>query len=243
MKIIKLSITQFFALATLVFFAFNMTSCVPGETLISEREDFTLDLADFSTITLDFPAKVFIKKGASISIKINAQPEIFAALNKTVSNDEWLIDLINFNGGYEGVTIEITMPIITGLHTTSTGDIIVEDKFDNVALLAVSVGSTGDIQFKGSADQINLLIDGTGDVDLSGQTDFLNVRLNSTGDLSAFNLNSTVVALVSTSTGDAAIRVEKALTVTMTSTGDVKYKGHPQITSNISGTGDLKDEN
>ncbi len=246
MKSIQLSITQFFALATLVFFAFNTTSCVydgSATALMSEREDFTLDLPDFSAITLDFPAKVFIKKGEQENIKINAQPEIFAALNKTVNDGEWLIDLINFNDGYERVTIEITMPTITGLHTTSTGDIIVEDKFDKVELLTLSVDGTGDIQFEGSANQIDLLIDGTGDVNLSGQTDFLNARLSSTGNLHAFDLTSTVVELVSTSTGDAEVRVEKALTVTMTSTGDVKYKGRPQITSSISGTGDLKDEN
>lgn len=243
MKIIKLSIVQFFALATLVFFAFNTTSCVQGEKLMTERENFTLDLPNFSIITLDFPAEILIKKGETQNIKINAQPEIFAAMTKSVSNNEWLIDLSNFNGSYEGVTIEITMPTITGLFTTSTGDITVTDKFDKVALLTLSVDGTGNIQFEGSADQIDLLIDGSGDIDLKGATDFLNARLSSTGDLHAFGLNSTVVELVSTSTGDAEIRVEEELTVTMTSTGDVKYKGYPQITSRISGTGDLKDEN
>lgn len=242
MKITKLSINQFFAFIVLAFFAFSTTSCLQ-EKLISEREDFTLDLPDFSIVTLDFPAKVIIKKGNEQSININAQPEIFNAITKSVNNDEWLIDLVNFNGRYESVTIEITMPTITGLHTTSTGDINVQDKFDNVELLALSVQGTGKIQHQGDAQQINLLINGTGDVQLNGQTDLLNARLSSTGDLSAYNLKSTVVELVSSSTGDAEISVEKELTVTMTSTGDVKYKGHPEITSSISGTGDLKDEN
>ena len=68
-------------------------------------------------------------------------------------------------------------------------------------------------------------------------------RLSSTGDLSAYDLTSEEVELISTSTGDAEIRVAQRLNVTMTSTGDVKYKGNPQITSRISGTGDLVDEN
>jgi len=245
MKITKLSINQFLVLVVLTIFTFNTTSCVYEEatSLISEREDFTLDLPPFSVVTLDFPAKVFIRKGEQESIKINAQPEIFSALNKTVSDGEWLIDLINFNDGYERVTIEITIPSISGLHTTSTGDINIESRFDKVETLTLSVGSTGDIKYKGSATKMDLLIDGTGDIQLSGQADFLHAQLSSTGDLSAYDLTAEVVTLVSTSTGDAEIRVEKNLDVTMTGTGDVKYKGQPQITSNISGTGDLKDEN
>lgn len=243
MKSIKLSITQTFALVTVVFFAFNMTSCIQGDKLLTEREEFILDLPNFSAITLDFPAKVLIYKGDQQRIKISAQPEIFDAITKTVSNEEWLIDLVNFRGGFESVTIEITMPTINGLFTTSTGDIIVEDEFDKVALLTLLVGSTGDIRFEGSTERIDLTIDGTGDISLYGSTDFLNARLSSTGDLHAFDLNSTEVELVSTSTGDAKIRVEKDLMVTMTSTGDVEYKGYPHITSSISGTGDLKDVN
>lgn len=243
MKITKLSINQFLALMISAFFAFNTTSCVQVDQLMTEREDYTLDLPDFSIIALDFPAKVLIKQGNEQRIKINAQPEIFEAMTKTVNDDEWLIDLTNFSGGFEKVTVEITMPIITGLHTTSTGDIIVEDKFDSVELLNLSVQSTGDITYRGNAQRIDLLIEGTGDVDLSGSTEFLNARLSSTGDLLAFDLTSEVVELVSRSTGDAEIRVGKELIVTMTSTGDVRYKGRPQITSNISGTGDLKDEN
>ncbi len=242
MKITKLSINQVLALIIFAFFAFSTTSCVK-ETLVSERENFTLDLPDFSVITLDFPAEVIIKKGETQSIKINAQPEVFNAMTKSVSNEEWLIDLVNFSGGYESVTIEVTMSTITGLHTTSTGDISVQDKFDSVKLLDLSVQSTGKIQHQGDAQQIDLLINGSGDVQLSGHTDFLNARLSSTGDLSAYNLNSTIVELVSSSTGDAEISVEKELTVTMTSTGDVKYKGHPQINSSISGTGNLQDKN
>jgi len=243
MKITKLSINQFLALIVLVFFAFNTTSCVEDNQLTSEPENFTLELPNFSIVTLDFPANVIITKGAVQSININAQPEVFDAITKTVTDDEWLIDLVNFNDGFESVTIEITIPIITGLHTTSTGDIQVQDQFDRVESLDLSVQSTGSIQHQGDAQQIDLLINGTGDVTLAGEADFLNARLNSTGSLAAFDLSTQEVVLVSTSTGDAEIRVAQRLEVTMTSTGDVRYKGTPQIISNISGTGGLVDEN
>ena len=243
MKITKLSINQFLALIVLAFFAFNTTSCVEDNQLTSEPENFTLELPDFSIITLDFPANVIITKGAVQSININAQPEIFDAITRTVTDDEWLIDLVNFNGRFESVTIEITMPTINGLHTTSTGDIQVQDQFDRVELLDLSVQSTGSIQHQGDAQQIDLLINGTGDVTLAGEADFLNARLNSTGSLAAFDLSTQEVVLVSTSTGDAEIRVAQRFEVTINSTGDVMYKGNPQIISNISGTGELINEN
>ena len=243
MKNSNVSIYQSAILFVIIIFALNITSCVPEERLVTEREDFTLDLPDFSMVTLDFPAKVIIYKGTEQAIKINAQPEIFDAMTKTVTNGEWLIDLANFRGGFESVTIEITIPFITGLHATSTGDISVQDYFEGTNLLDLRVESTGNIDYQGTVQQIDLLIDGTGNINLAGNTTILNARLSSTGDLSAYGLSTEEVDLVSTSTGDAEIRVEKMLTVTMTSTGDVKYKGNPQIISSISGTGDLKDEN
>lgn len=242
MKNTNVFIHQILFFLAIIIFTLNITSCVP-EKLTTQRENFTLDLPHFSMITLDFPAEVLIYKGDEQTIKINAQAEIFEAITKTVTDEEWLIDLANFSGSYEGVTIEITMPIITGLRTTSTGDIQVQDYFETTTLLDLRVESTGKIKYQGNAQQIDLLIDGTGDVNLSGNTNFLNTRLSSTGDLAAFDLIAQDVELVSTSTGDAAIRVEENLMVTMTSTGDVKYKGNPQIISRISGTGELKDAN
>lgn len=242
MKNTNVSIPQFLVFMILIGFCFQNMSCVP-EKLTTERENFALALPDFSAITLDFPAEVILTQGDQQKINIHAQPEIFDAITKSVTEEEWLIDLVNFNGGFEPVTIEITMPTITALHTTSTGDIYVQDYFDKVEKLLLGVESTGKINYKGTAEQMDLIINGTGDVTLSGEADFLDAQLNSTGDLAAYDLPTQKVKLVSTGTGDAEIRVAKTLTVTMTSTGDVKYKGNPLIMSNISGTGDLKDEN
>ncbi|MEM1124783.1 MAG: head GIN domain-containing protein [Bacteroidota bacterium] len=229
----------------LLFLALNTTSCIYREasTIVTERETFALDLPSFSTITLDFSADVFIYEGDQQEIKILAQPEVFEAITTTVRDNEWLIDLANFSGGYESVTIEITMPTIDGLHTTSTGDIFVKDKFDDAETLELSVQRSGDITYRGNPQQINLKMHGTGDVDLNGRTQFLKAHLSSSGDLSAFDLKAETVELSSTGSGDAAIRVAKKLEVTMTSSGDVEYKGRPQITSNISGSGDLEDAN
>ncbi|MEM6317113.1 MAG: head GIN domain-containing protein [Bacteroidota bacterium] len=245
MKNQQVSTQSLFIFIGLLLLVLNSTSCIYREasTVVTERETFTLDLPNFSVITLDFSADVFIYEGDQQEIKIIAQPEIFEAITKTVIDDEWLVDLANFNGGYESVTIEITMPTIKGLYTTSTGDIFVKDKFDGPETLELSVKRSGDITYRGNPQLIDLKMNGTGDVDLSGTTQFLKAQLSSSGDLSAFDLKAQIVELSSRSSGDAAIRVDKKLDVIMTSSGDVEYKGRPQITSNISGSGDLEDAN
>ena len=241
MKIINLSAIQILAIFLVGFLSLTTTSCV--EELDSVSEDFTLELPDFSSVTLDFPANVIITQGAQQPVRINAQPEVFEALNKTVIDNEWLIDLNNLQGRFESVTIEITIPTIEGLFATSTGDIIVSNDFDNLDLLTLETQSTGSIEFSGTAQQIDLLIDSTGDIDLNGATITLNARLNGTGDLNAFGLVTEDVDLVSTSTGDAEIWVENTLTVRMSGTGDVRYRGQPIIDSQITGTGELIDAN
>ncbi|MEM1121248.1 MAG: head GIN domain-containing protein [Bacteroidota bacterium] len=242
MKKIQLSIQQIFVFIIVGLMALSMTSCIYREEveIISEREDFTLDLPAFSTVTLDFSAKVLIYRGDEQRIKINAQPEVFEAITKSVVDGEWLIDLANFTDGYQKVTIEITLPTLTGLHTTSNGDIQVKDDFKDIALLNLSTSSNGDIAFKGSAQRVDLQIDSNGDIELSGAADLLNVHLDGSGDLSAYDLRTQTVDLISKGSGDAEIRVAKALNVVMSGSGDVTYKGQPTITSDISGSGDLK---
>ena len=244
MNIFKGTIIKISASLLLFGLILFSTSCVnESDRLTTARENFTLSLPTIEVINLDFPATVLIKKGVQQSVKINAQPEIFEAVTKTVENGEWSIDLGNFSGSYESVTIELTLPTFSGLLTSSTGDIIVEDYFQDIEALNLEIQSTGNIVFRGAATQIDLLIDGTGDISLEGLSSQLNAQLDGTGNLSAFDLITKVVDLASTSTGDAEIFVEEELIVTMTGTGDVKYKGNPVITSMISGTGELRDEN
>lgn len=234
--------TSILTILMLIGLIISSTSCVK-EQLTTAKEDFTLSLSTIESINIAFPATVYIKKGPQQKVQINAQPEVFEAMTKIVDNKEWVIDLENFNGSYESVTIELTLPTFSGLLTTSTGDIIVADYFQNIEALNIEVQSTGTIKFKGTAREIDVWIDGTGDVTLDGLATQLNATLDSTGDLMAYALEATVVDVLSTSTGDAEIVAQEELSVIMTGTGDVKYKGNPSITSTITGTGELMDEN
>ena len=243
MRIFSSSIIRTITALFLIGTSLLSTSCLKLDKLSTAKEDYVLPMTEIAVINLGFPAKVIVKKGSQQAVHINAQPEIFEAMTKRVVNKEWRIDLENFKGGYESVTIEITLPTFSGLLTTSTGDIIVEDYFQNIDLLNIEVQSTGKITFKGAATQIDLLIDGTGDVTLEGLTPRLNAELAGTGNLIAFGLETKFIDLLSTSTGDAEIFAQEELIVRMNGTGDVKYRGYPTIISSISGTGELRDEN
>ncbi len=245
MRIFSSPIIRTNTILMLVGISLLSMSCVQdaSERLSTEKQDFVLTMTDIEVINLGFPATLNIKKGSQQEVRINAQPEVFEAMTKIVNNKEWLIDLENFSGGYESVTIELTLPSFSGLLTSSTGDIIVEDYFQNIDVLNLEVQSTGKINFKGTARQIDVLIDGTGNVTLDGLATQLNSSLDSTGDLMAYGLEAAIVDVLSTSTGDAEIVAQEELSVIMTGIGDVKYKGNPSITSNISGIGELMDEN
>ena len=135
MKNLKISLFSFFCLLLLI-----TTSCVK-EKITSPIEDFSIELPTISSINLNFPATVRIQQGPAQQIQITAQEEIFDALTKTVNNGVWNINLPG-SWGYTSATINIILPQLVELKTTSTGDIKVADIFNNPAPLRLSSTST-----------------------------------------------------------------------------------------------------
>ena len=236
MKNLKISLFSFFCLLLLI-----TTSCVK-EKITSPIEDFSIELPTISSINLNFPATVRIQQGPAQQIQITAQEEIFDALTKTVNNGVWNINLPG-SWGYTSATINIILPQLVELKTTSTGDIKVADFFNNPAPLRLSSTSTGDIYFNGEAPTMIVEMEGTGDIELVGRTENLSVDIEGMGDLNAYDLQAEIATVIANDMGSAEVRVQRTLDATITDLGDIYYKGTPVIDSNISGSGKLVDAN
>lgn len=229
--------------AFIILFLTTTFSCVKVAEIESERQDFSLDLPSITDITLDFPATVILKQGTTQNIRVHAQREVFDLMTKEVYGEKWEIALRSGSYSYEPVTIYITVPTISSLETTSTGDIVTKSVFSKRALISIATRSTGDISYKGDTEALRVWVDGTGSIDLAGATTSFAARIEGTGDVHAFDLLTKKAAIEATSTGSVFVSVEEALSVSIAGTGDIHYKGAPKISSLISGTGKLVNAN
>lgn len=221
----------------------SLISCINQTELLSERQDYTIELPTITSIVLDFPATVNVRQGSTQAIKIHAQKEIFDALSKTVTGGEWRIDLGNGSYGYESVTIDITIEHLDKLQTSSTGDIYCKNKFNKLGEIALTTSSTGDIYFVGEAQSIDIEMESTGAIYLEGHTNKLVSTIGGTGDLFGYDLIAKEATIITNSLGDAEVQVQRLLQAIINSSGDIYYKGQPVIEETITGRGDLVNDN
>jgi hypothetical protein len=120
--------------------------------------------------------------------------------------------------GGSPVTVEASVPRLTGLTVKGSGDVDVEgvtaDDFE------VRSKGSADIDVEGTARRLDLDIEGSGDADLE--------------QLAAREAHVSVDG-----SGDADIRAADRLGVEVDGSGDVRYHGDPVVTQQRDGSGDI----
>lgn len=243
MKTIKIiSIALFCAVALLFtpgcFLDFDddddFFGCVDGDGSIVSEE---INLRDFDGIELKISADVYIRQGAEQEVIIEGQRNIIDEIERDVDDGIWEIETdrcIRYDS--DDLRIYITVPDITLLRISGSGDIISENTLvvDDIEL---AISGSGTIDAALDADDINAKVSGSGDILLEGKGDVLTYNVSGSGDLRAFNLQLRAANITISGSGDADVRVSDELDVRISGSGDVSYKGNPQIDTRISGSG------
>lgn len=208
--------------------------CVNGDGAIVSEE---ISLRDFDGIELKISADVYIRQGAEQKVIIEGQRNIIDEIERDVDNGIWRIDTdrcVRYDN--DDLRIYITIPDITLLRISGSGDIISENTLvtDDIEL---TISGSGTIDAALDSDDINAKISGSGDMILEGRADVLTFTISGSGDLHAFNLQLRAANITISGSGDADVRVSDELDVRISGSGDVSYKGNPQIDANISGSG------
>jgi hypothetical protein len=178
-----------------------------------------LKLSSFQSIGLGVKGTVYLTKGPQ-KVTIEGQENIIDELEKDVENGSWNIGFGNYKKvrNYDELTIYISLPTVEKLSIGGSGAIIAKDAFEDLGELGLSIGGSGTIEFKGSADSAKISIAGSGDVRAS--------------ELRAGSCKVSIAG-----SGDAAVEVNGELNVSIAGSGKVKYKGNPRIKTSVAGSG------
>ena len=99
---------------------------------------------------------------------------------------------------------------------------------------------SGDIDADGiGADAFEVRSDGSADIALRGTADRLEVDLDGSGDADLGELEAVEARVAVRGSGDADVRADKRLDVNVDGSGDVRYHGDPALTRHVDGSGDL----
>ena len=215
-------------------------NCECGEGDIVSQ---TLNINEFTGVKLRGSSKVFITQGNDFQVIVEGQQNIIDLIELDIQDNIWEIEFEECIRDYEKLNFYITIPDITRLEVSGSGDIVGQNAF-NADVLQLKVDGSGEVDVEiENAETVETKIEGSGKIKVKGQANDSENRISGSGDLRAFDLEVLTSYVKITGSGDAEVNASDELKVKITGSGNVYYKGNPAIDVDITGTGDLVNAN
>ncbi len=218
-------------------------------------------IENFDKIDMTIDADVVFIKGDVQKVEIEGQQNIIDNIKTKVKSGKWYIEYYKNVSKHEPVTIYITIPEITEIIISGSGDIYSDDTFDtddltlkipgsgNIDLsvnsddVDLSISGSGNIYLSADSEDVNVSISGSGNICLKGGTIKQDISISGSGDYNCFSFFSKKTDVNISGSGSCEVLVQDDLFVRISGSGNVYYRGDPTINSVISGSGDVIDKN
>lgn len=217
----------------------DIFGCVNGDGPTVSR---TISVSDFDGIELPISADVFITQGPVQEVVVEGKSNIIDELERDVHNGIWRIEFDRCVRDIGSMRVFITMPNLTSLRISGSGDIISENVFA-IDDLELDIPGSGNIDLAIEADDIDGDISGSGRILLEGTADQAKYRISGSGDVRTFALACHTADISISGSGDCEVFVSDFLKVRISGSGDVFFKGDPGLDVNITGSGNVIDAN
>jgi hypothetical protein len=237
-----LTLLAFLGITLTLSSCWNDITCTRANGFIETK---TIPLDDIKGIDLSISANVYLTQGTEQEIKVEGKKDAIAKLEKDVRNGIWFIDfdqcIINHD-----VTIYITLPKLTYVKISGSGDVFGENAFQTGdELVEFKISGSGYINLEMDATDIESRIYGSGDMRLSGSAINHTLKVSGSGNLSGFDLKSVNHNIEISGSGNAEVFVEGGtLDASISGSGKIYYKGVPSsFNTDITGSGKIIDAN
>jgi hypothetical protein len=216
--------------------------------LVSIADSEERKLPSFTEISLRIPGKLYIQQGDVQKVTIDAKSSTLKDIITEV-NDRALVIRFpaknylwrSFDPG--SIIVHVTIPEISGLTVSGSGDIIGEGTLTSLIMDAVISGS-GNINLSDlQVDRIKTVISGSGNIVLKGTkvaSEFTGT-ISGSGNIKAQNLEAQDVKVTISGSGNCSVKSNGHCTVRIAGSGSFFYCGNPDIDSTIAGSGNVKE--
>lgn len=218
----------------------NSGGTVPGSGRVVTE---TRTVANFTSLSIDFPAEVTIQQGNTQSVRLQAEDNLLPQLSTRVSNGVLYIEDGEPRSSRrvyptKAVQISLTVTDLKGMDLPSAGTAHIEGLQTNS--LKITVSGAGNLTLSRlNVSDLELVLNGAGNVTADGTAGILNLNISGWGDFNGADLSTGTSNVEFSGAGSATLWVKSQLSVDISGAGSVGYYGSPSVQQDISGLGSV----
>ena len=198
----------------------KLFGCNRGIEGSGDMETQTRDVKPFSRIKSTGSFDIFVKIGGEQSVTVTFDDNLIEFVSTRVRGKTLQIESEESFSSRRGCRIEITVPELTSVHLSGSGDVEVIDL--NQEFFEYSVSGSGDLRAEGKVQEIEIKVSGSGDID--------------SRDLEAVDAYVRV-----SGSGDVRVYATESLDAHVSGSGDIAYYGDPKdVSRHVSGSGSIR---
>jgi hypothetical protein len=193
----------------------------------------------FDGIDLLVHGQVSIRKAGEYSIVVEAPENIQPYIHTRISGGILVIESERcLRNRIDEIQVFITMPDISTIKVSGSGNVFVEDPVENDVLF-LDISGSGKITTTSFSDLIDSRITGSGNLFLLGKTKKHSINISGSGHISSYHLEAIETDVRISGSGHASVSTFENLYVRISGSGNLYYKGNPHIQANITGSGKI----
>jgi hypothetical protein len=217
--------------------------------LMVQAENQVRNLPAFTEISLRIQATLYVEQGPVQKVEIDAPPSDLDEIITEIRDRALVIRYPAKNyfrkpSKKADAVIRVTIPEITALNLSGSGDIIGEKEV-STRIMDLNVSGSGNIRLGNlQAERIKASIAGSGNIHLEGDqaaTDFTG-NIAGSGNIRGENFEAKNVKVNISGSGDCSIRSNGDIRVRIAGSGNLYYSGNPNIDSSIAGSGKVSEK-
>ncbi|MBN1454293.1 MAG: DUF2807 domain-containing protein [Anaerolineales bacterium] len=219
----------------------GLNGAVAGSGVV---ETETRQVAEFQSISVDYPADITIRQGDSESVTIEAEDNLLPQLAATVRNGTLYFENTERNwqdrvDPTKTVLVTITVVELNKVQFPTAGKMLIEGL--QTDSLTVSVSGAGDVTLTElEAGDLEFNLSGAGNINADGACERLQLSISGLGNFNGGDLESRDAEVHISGAGSATVWAEQALDASISGAGSVDYYGEPQVSERISGVGSVR---
>lgn len=210
---------------------------IEGEGPVVKR---VLELDHFEGIIIQNSADVFITKGNTQRVEVEAAENIISNLETEVSGRTWRIRNKRPVWRTKHLVIRITIPEFRLIKISGSGQVETETPFNNLDDVELRISGSGDLFIDIDAEDILGRISGSGSIHLSGEAKRVDFSISGSGNIYAFELKARDGSARIGGSGSIRTHITNDLEARISGSGNITYRGQPRISSSISGSGNIR---